>query len=141
MNTFLRIFISLLSIAAEVAVANDCCRVPDELQCLRTNSSYCYRNHYERFYEILDLAEGKARLCKSPRDMAKFLALVEIRSGNAEFNEYLDETIEELCITKSKCFVDAMKNLRPSTRKEITRRLQTPTFYETDNLLKGCLRE
>jgi hypothetical protein len=112
MNTFLRTFIFLISIASEVAVANDCCRVPDELQCLRTNFSSCYRNHYERFSEILDLAEEKAKLCKSPRDMAKFLALVEIRSGNAEFNEYLDETIEELCITKPKCFVDAITTVR-----------------------------
>ena len=141
MTTTAKLFITICcAIVVLDAQANGCCQgVNNELECLRNNVSSCYVNDYERFSEILDRAEKKARRCKTSRDMANFLMLIDVRSSNAEFNEYIHEIIEELCIAKAKCFVASAKLLPVPTRNELIHRLQNPVFYEEEVLQQGCL--
>jgi hypothetical protein len=111
------------------------------LNCLRDNFDNLYSTNYALFWSILKVAERKAISCKSTADTAAFLKLASIKSTNAEFNEYLSETIENLAIKKSKCFLDSLSTLDWDAMANIISLLKNPMFVEKQVIMKVFSKE
>lgn len=119
---------------SEVACAKDAAIV-----CLRDNFDNLYRDNYSLFWEILHNAAKKAAQCDYGEDTSAFLMLAKLEKGNAEFNEFFSQTIEQLCIQKSKCFLDTLLVLDKTTRGAIIYRLRTPLFVEPSEIKRVFL--
>ena len=100
------------------------------LGCLKENFRELYKSNYTRFWDIMYLAERKARKCDSEADSASFLELVRFIGGNAEVGEYFSETVEQLCTTNPRCLLDALTRVDEKVRVEIVNGLRTPLFQE-----------
>lgn len=95
------------------------------LDCLKQNSFELYSANPERFWSILNQAANKAASCKVPSDTIRFLELVQIPLDGALY-EFYSEKIENLCIAKSKCFLDAMTSLKKEDRIANIKMLRVP---------------
>ena len=106
------------------------------LNCLRDNFDNLYSTDYALFWRILKVAERKAISCKSTADTAAFLKLALVRNTNAEFKEYLSETIENIATIKPKCFLDSLSTLDPDAVTDVIALLKNPTFVEEQEIVK-----
>ncbi|MBI5492889.1 MAG: hypothetical protein HY893_08160 [Deltaproteobacteria bacterium] len=105
------------------------------LVCLQDNFDKLYQENYPLFWEILHNAASKAQKCDSVKDTAAFLRLVKLirgshATGNAEFEEYFSQTVEQLCIQKSKCFLDGLLRFDKPTRVLLLDMLRNPLFED-----------
>ena len=85
------------------------------------------------FWSILNKAADKADQCDNSKSTADFLKLVQIpRDG--ELAEYYSEHIEDLCVSKTKCFLDSLLLLDPFDQDRIIYELYSPTFKESKEI-------
>ncbi|PKL52667.1 MAG: hypothetical protein CVV37_00265 [Nitrospira bacterium HGW-Nitrospira-1] len=124
--------------AAETYSKNPCLGEAN-LVCLQDNFDKLYRENYPLFWKILHNAATKAQKCDSVEDTATFLRLVKLirgsqATGSAEFEEYFSQTVEQLCIQKSKCFLDGLLMLDKSTRVLLIDMLRTPLFVDNSKI-------
>jgi hypothetical protein len=101
------------------------------LDCLSKNFDKLYHSNYKLFSDILHKAEKKVQQCSSISDVVKFMELIRIPSINAEFNEFFDETIENLCFDNSKCFFEAIIRLKKEDQIKIIDIVKTPIFVHS----------
>jgi len=106
------------------------------LNCLRDNFDSLYSTNYSLFWSILRATEKKALGCKSTTDTSAFLKLALVRNTNAEFKEYLSETIENIATIKPKCFLDSLSTLDPDAVTDVIALLKNPTFVEEQEIVK-----
>lgn len=116
--------------ATETYFKNPCHREAN-LVCLQDNFDKLYLENYLLWSEILGNAEIKALACDSVEDTAAFLRLVKLIKGNAEFDEFFSETIEKLCIEKTKCFLDGLLRTDVPIRALLIDKLRTPLFIDS----------
>ncbi len=106
----------------------------NKLEYLKNNFNNVYMSNYDQFWKVLHDAQKKAESCESAEDTIAFLKLVEIRTGNAEFNAYFNEVIEKLCVEKPKCFFDALANLNENAIIRTVALLKAPLFVDTGDI-------
>lgn len=104
------------------------------LVCLQDNFDTLYQENYPFFWEILHNAASKAQKCDYVKDTAAFLRLAKLEKSNAEFNEFFSQTVEQLCIKKSKCFFDGLLMVDKPTRVLLIDKLRTPLFVENSKI-------
>lgn len=143
-RTLCSIVILSLAVASTSSSANPpdglCSGKDFTLGCLKENFRELYKTNYNRFWDILYLAEKKARKCDSTRNTASFLEMARVIGGNAEVGEYFSEVIERLCTTKARCLLDALTLVDEKSKIEIVAILRNPTFLEKDPIERVFLR-
>lgn len=113
-----------------------------QLTCLERNFDDLYSQDYARFWKILNKAKQNAEHCRSVRSTAQFLGLARIQTGNAEFKEFLAQSIEDMCIHSSPCFQKASRLVDLESRSRLEDMLATPMFATPDELRRaGCLEK
>lgn len=124
------VLVSLVG-AVGASEAQTLCTDRDEnLRCLRKQFEPLYQNSPDRFWRILNRSRDIALQCRSTSKTLEFLQLVEVRSGNAEFNEYLSETMEGMCAQKPACIARAAAKLGPSAKSLLREKLMRPEFFD-----------
>jgi hypothetical protein len=95
------------------------------LECLKKNSYELYSTNPTLFWKILNQAADKAFRCDEPSDTIRFLELVQMTLDGALY-EFYSEKIENLCIAKPKCFLDAMTSLKKEEQAANIKMLRVP---------------
>lgn len=95
-----------------------------------------YASNYSQFWDILTDAEKEALKCKSTLAVVDFLRLVNLKSINAEFNEYYKEVIENMLLQKPTCFLDSLATLDKTTITFIIDNLKRPLLVEELKIYK-----
>jgi len=103
------------------------------LDCLKQNSFELYSTNPELFWSILNQAADKAANCENPSDTVRFLQLVQIPLDGA-LSEFYSEKIENLCLNKPKCFLNAMVSLEKGERIANIKRLRTPLVTDPKDI-------
>jgi hypothetical protein len=68
--------------------------------------------------------------------------MAAVRSGNAEFEEFLAWEVERLCLDSTPCFRAASATLGADARASLGRMLATPLFKEKKELDRAqCLAQ
>jgi hypothetical protein len=130
----LNIYITILFICAVLSsqsYADGLCSGNNAtLECLSKNFEKLYSANYSLFWDILHKAEKKAQHCNPVSDTVQLMELTHLKSINAEFNEFLTEKIEVMCVKHDKCFFKALIRLKEGDQLEIIRRMKNPLFAE-----------
>ena len=132
----------LLSTSLFVFFLTDCygnglCTGRDEtLACLKKHSLELYSANHDLFWKILNNAAKKANACNNKKDTADFLSIVQI-SRDGEVAEFFGENIENLCISNTKCFLEALMLLEPSDQDKIIFELHHPIFKEPSEITEA----
>lgn len=127
-SSFLFIALTSNSYPAQLCVGKD-----ETLDCLRKHSYELYSQNLDLFWKILNKAADKAHKCNNNKTTADFLKLVQIpRDG--ELAEYYSEHVENLCVSDTKCFLDALLLLNPFDQDRIIHELYNPTFKESSEI-------
>ncbi len=122
-------FILFSTICPNYCWAKDLCtKEYATLGCLRENLDNLYATDYSLFWNILRSAGNIAFECRSTHDTASFLELVNLKSKNAEFNEYISEILENLIVNKPKCFFNSLSTLDHESISNVIKILQHPIF-------------
>ncbi len=113
------------------APARPLCTGPDAtVACVARSLGKLYAQDYKRFWAILHAAAREAEACTDPEKVAAFLALAGVKTVNAEFQEFLAEKVESLCLRKPDCFRKAAVLLSQDERTGLRGLLAHPTFQE-----------
>ena len=113
------------------------CTGKDEtLVCLKKNSSELYSANHELFWKILNNAAKKTKACKNKKDTADFLSIVQI-ARDGEVAEFFGENIENLCVSNTKCFLEALMLLEPFDQDKIIFELHHPIFKEPSEITEA----
>jgi len=97
------------------------------IQCLVQNFDALYQGDYAQFWAITHKSEKALVGCKSTNKVTGFLAVAAAKGGNAEFNEYFAEVVEQkLVLAHPQCFLDALLGVDPSTTSIILSDLKHP---------------
>lgn len=141
--SYLLLLISLL-FCAFIPVnssADDLCSETNAtLDCLSKNFEKLYVSNYQRFWDILHNSLKKAQQCGSNSEVISFLELAHLKSNNAEFNEFFNETIENMCVKNTECFFNALVGMKEEDQNEIVGRIKNPMFFEQDSITETFLK-
>ncbi len=105
----------------------------ETLVCLKKHSIELYSKNYELFWKILNNAAKKANACENKKDTADFLSIVQI-TRDGELAEFFNENIENLCVSNTKCFLEALMLLEPFDQDKIIYELCNPTFKKPSEI-------
>jgi hypothetical protein len=136
------IYYLIVSSLLFVAFSTDCygaslCTGRDAtLDCLKKHSFELYSENYELFWKILNDAARKANTCKSKQDTAAFLNLVQI-TRDGELAEFFSENLENLCVSNTKCFFDALLLLEPFDQDRLIYELHNPFSKKTSEITEA----
>lgn len=124
----------ILFIASSVFGASQLC-ADKNIKHLRQNFQGLYQNDYECFWEILNKSANAAVSCKNNKYILEFLELININTGNnIEFEEFISEKLEELCIKKTECFFNALLMTNKNIRQVIISKLNNPIFHDKEEI-------
>jgi hypothetical protein len=132
----------LFSTSLFVVFSSNCygdglCAGKDEmLVCLKKHSLELYSANHELFGKILNNAAKKANACGNKEDTADFLGIVQI-TRDGELAEFFNENIENLCVSNTKCFLEALMLLEPFNQDRIIYGLYNPTFREPSEITEA----
>ncbi len=116
------------------------CTGRDEtLVCLKKNSSELYSANHDLFWKILNNAAKKANACNNKKDTADFLSVVQM-TRDGEVAEFFGENIENLCVSNTKCFLEALMLLEPFDQDRIIYELYNPIFKKPSEITKALSR-
>lgn len=124
----MKILILFLISSGIYAQASTCKNNRDGLNCLAKNFSQMYSNSYEETFNILNSAKESVLQCKDKKVVSDFFKLNKVIKGNAEVEGFYAETIEELVILKSECFVSSLRNEKSDIQASILAKLKNPMF-------------
>lgn len=111
----------------------------ETLECLRLNFDALYTTNDQRFWRILHAAKTEIETTKASASLLGLLMLVRVAKQPAEFEEFLNRTIEEACIGSPALFRNSMIELDSETRKQIENRLASPMFVNEKAISSsGC---
>ena len=132
----IQVFIALtviLTIGSEIQSQQSVNTNPGKsnLQYVKDNFTHLYIENYKLFWEIVNEGENMAISCNDLQDTSNFLALAKLKKGNAEFNEYFMEVIENELLEKDpKCLFDALVKNDEETQQIIMSDLRNPLFLK-----------
>lgn len=109
------------------------------LACLKKNFQELLHTDYEQFSSILQETEPKAASCADLSETGRFLELITVRPRGAEFGEYIHEEVENLCLAKVSCCLDAALFLDERAQQGLMSSLKNPLFLEEAVLSKAFL--
>jgi hypothetical protein len=136
----LRFFVLFFLLCPHTAFCEERSDSSQRLSYLKENFVEFYRKDYYAFSEVLHSALKEARQCRPIEKTAEFLSLTELKSVNAEFNEFFAESIENLCLTSPECFNEASLLLPVATQERLNFFLNNPVFLDKELLHNsGCL--
>jgi hypothetical protein len=145
MNTCQKIYrLSLLFLLFPYTAigAIDCPESRKNLSYLEKNFNKLYRENYSEFWVILHSSFEEAKSCRSIEKTSKFLGLANVQTGNAEFEQFFSESIENLCLSSPKCFNEASQRLPKAVQERLKEKLNGPLFIDKERLYKsGCLND
>jgi hypothetical protein len=104
------------------------------LDCLKGNFDVLYEKNNKQFWDILHVSAKNIKNCRSSKDVIKFLELAELKNDNAEFEEFVSEIIEKLCISNTKCLLNAMLKISKQKQMAVIELLQNPTYIEKEKI-------
>jgi hypothetical protein len=131
--SFLAVFLTYSSGNAAEKCPNVCLNEAS-LECLEINFDKLYHDNYELFWDILHSAAKKAKACDSVEGTAAFLRLAILKQSNAEFTEFFNQTIEQLCLEESKCLLDGLLMVTQYTKVKLLDKLRTPLFMDSSKI-------
>lgn len=112
----------------------------EDLACVKKNFDILYAKSYERLWQKLHKTRDAAKKCDSVKATAEFLGLADIGKGNAEFEEFFAETVEQVCVEHPQCFMAAALQIDSGTRVALKTKLEKPLFHDrTDIAIDRCL--
>ena len=129
----------LFSTSLFVVFSSNCygdglCTGKDEtLVCLKKHSKELYSANHELFWKILNNAAKKAKPCENKKDTADLLSIVQI-TRDGEVAEFFNENIENLCVSNTKCFLEALMLLEPFDQDRIIYELCNPIFKKPSEI-------
>jgi hypothetical protein len=130
-QSYLILCVLALTAVSTKGYANGLCSGANAtLECLSDNFETLYSKNYSLFWDILHMSAKKAQQCKSISDVFRFLELVRLQTNNAEFNEFFNETIENMCVKNSKCFFDGSIRLNTQDQIQMVKRLKSSVFVD-----------
>ena len=103
------------------------------IDCLMENAGKLYSTNNPLFWDILNKAAERAQDCKSPSDVTEFMRIVRIPRDGA-FAEYFHEKIENLCISNSNCFFEALASMSKHDQISIIGILLNPLFADQSKI-------
>ncbi len=116
------------------------CTGKDEtLVCLKRHSKELYSTNHEVFWKILHSAAKEANACKNKNDTADFLSIVQI-TLDGEVAEFFADNIENLCLSNTKCFLEALMLLEPFDQDRIIYELCHPVFKTPSNITEALTK-
>jgi len=124
----------LIALASKSYSAQLCTGKNETLDCLKQHSYELYSQNMDLFWSILNKAADKAHQCNNNKSTADFLKLVQIPRDGA-LAEYYSEHVEDLCVSKTKCFLDSLLLLDPFDQDRIIYELHNPTFKESAEII------
>jgi hypothetical protein len=116
-----------------------CAHTDQPLACLKANFEKLYSGNYLRFWKILREGAAEAERCEAVEKTTTFLELANLRTNNAEFNEFLNEVIEHLATERTDCFLAATCRANAVTQERVIERLRHPLYINVtviDNALR-----
>ncbi len=134
MSVYAVLLVCLMGVGVTCRAQALCADRDENLRCLRMKFEPLYQISPDRFWRILNRSRDVAVQCRSTRKTLDFLRLVEIRSENAEFNEYFSETIEGMCAQKPTCLARATAMLCSDAQKLLRDKLMSPDFLDLKKL-------
>jgi hypothetical protein len=133
----LKISILLLvsSLALNVKASDfECPSSSNELQCVLRHYPAVFRDSPDYFWKVLNRSRDSALRCGSVRAAADFLSVVRMSNPGADFEEFLSEGIETLCVRKPACFKQAMKRLDKTSQLHVKMKLDSPLYFEPSKI-------
>lgn len=122
------------------APPNTCGEGGSALECLKRNFAQLYFSDYDKFWRILRAAAVRARDCEKPGPTAQFLDLAQLRTNNAEFNEFFSQVLEELAVSRTECFLLALSETSDEVKASVSERLRNPLVVEPAALTRAFQR-
>jgi hypothetical protein len=122
------------TVPGEPASTRICTGQQETLDCLRENFEQLYKSEYERFFEILRVAEKTATKCDSVLKTVDFLDVARAIGNNAEVAEYFSQVVEIMCTTSSECLLEGLLGVSEESRVTIISGLRAPTFLEKETI-------
>ena len=108
----------------------------ETLACLKKHSKELYSTNHELFWKIVHNAAKKAKTCENKKDTADFLSIVQI-TRDGEVAEFFGENIENLCLSNTKCFLEALILLEPFDQDRIIYELYNPIFKKPSEITEA----
>jgi hypothetical protein len=136
------IYLLLVSTSLFIVFSSNCygdglCTGRDEtLVCLKKHSLELYSTNHELFWNILNNAAKKANACQKKKDTADFLSIVQI-TRDGELAEFFSENIENLCVSNTKCFLEALMLLELFDQDGIIYELCNPIFRKPTEITEA----
>lgn len=128
------VFVVLISSNCSYALSNDCNN--DSLTCIYNNFEELYNNDYNRFWRILNEHVNKVKNCNKISDVVDFMKLSKLKTNNAEFTEFLNQQLEELCVSNKSCFMMSLAEMDTKTVRIIINKLKHPMFVDKSEINK-----
>jgi hypothetical protein len=103
------------------------------IECLMENAKELYSTNNFLFWDILNKAAMRAEDCESLSDVTRFMRLIQVQRDGA-FEEYFHKKVENLCISNSKCFFDAIASMEADDQTKIADMLLNPLFVDQSKI-------
>lgn len=135
-NVTFVLFITLIPINVE-ANNEECKKTVSELNNFINHSEDIYKNNPDYFWEFSNKTRDLAYSNNSTKNVSNFLKLLSITNFPAEFDEFLSEGIETLCIEKPLTFKKAIVSQDAKLQKKLVKKFNAPLYYSREEL-KAC---
>ena len=103
------------------------------IECLMENAKELYSTNNSLFWDILNRAAKRAEDCESLSDVTRFMSLIRVQR-DGEFEEYFHEKVENLCISNSRCFFEALTSMASGDQTQIAYLLLNPLFIDRSKI-------
>jgi hypothetical protein len=117
------------------------CQTNRTLNCLKNNFDQLYRVDPELFWKILEKAEKSAVSCQNTSDTVSFIKLASFKTVNAEFREYLADTLEGFFLIKRTCFLNAASSLPKNDIDNVAYILARSLFGNEESIKDSFMEE
>jgi len=116
--------------------ANLCRGNEATIGCLMEHAKELYSTNNQLFWDILNKASKRAQDCKSRSDVTRFMKIIRIKRDGV-FEEYFHEKMENLCVSNTKCFFNALISMTSDDQNKIIDLLLTPLFVDQSNITEA----
>lgn len=107
------------------------------LECAKKNMDTLYDQDYKLHSDILNAAYKKAVSCQKLADTAAYFETYTLQGLPVETSEAIHEEMENLALTKPKCFLDAVLLLNQDKQKAIIDTISSPFLDDGENTDKS----
>jgi hypothetical protein len=106
-----------------------------------TDLKQLHASDYEAFWKQWNKSKEKALTCKDQPATSEFLSNAVIMLGNAEVEEANAEVIEELCLEKPRCILEALIRMKKDEQDKLLRFFITSPIFHKAGEIKASLEK